>query len=147
MANSLNIRKIIWIIIFLCFPLTALALEQAPGVKVTQVLKTTTSWDDKPIVYPEGKAEVTGLLVEVEPGAETGWHLHQVPSFAMVLQGTLEVKLKDGQVKRLQAGEALAEVVNTLHNGRNVGDIPVKIVVFYAGAAGQTITVKEVQNE
>lgn len=138
-----NIKKIICFIAFLCLPLSALALEPAPGVKVTQVLKTTTSWDDKPIVYPEGKAEVTGLLVEVEPGAETGWHLHQVPSFAMVLEGTLEVRLKDGQVKRLQAGEALAEVVNTLHNDRNVGDIPVKIVVFYVGAVGEILTIKE----
>jgi hypothetical protein len=43
-------------------------------------------------------------------------------------------------VKRLEAGDALAEVVNTTHNGRNVGDVPVRLVVFYAGAAGQGLT-------
>jgi quercetin dioxygenase-like cupin family protein len=50
--------------------------------------------------------------------------------------------LKDGQGKRLRAGEALAEVVNTLHNDRNVGQGPAKIMVFYAGAAGQPPTRK-----
>ncbi len=82
-------------------------------------------------------------MIEIAPGAETGWHLHPVPSFGLVLEGTLEVTLKEGQVKRLQAGEALAEVVDTLHNGRNVGNIPAKIVVFYTGAVGQALTIKE----
>lgn len=61
----------------------------------------------------------------------------------MVLEGELEVQLKNGAVKRLKSGEALAEVVNTLHNGRTIGSVPVKIVVFYAGAVGQKLTEKE----
>jgi quercetin dioxygenase-like cupin family protein len=136
-------HKIIVIAALLSFPLSTFALEPSASVKVTQVLKTTSSWDNKQIVYPDGKAEVTGLIVEIAPGGETGWHLHPVPSFAMVLEGTLEVTLKDGRVKRLQAGDALAEVVNTLHNGRNIGTIPVKLVVFYAGAQGQAVTEKK----
>ena len=135
--------KVIWIVVFLWFPLNAAALDQNAAVKVTQLLKTTNSWDGKLIVYPAGKAEITGLLIAIAPGAETGWHLHPVPSFGLVLEGTLEVTLKEGQVKRLQAGEALAEVVDPLHNGRNVGNIPAKIVVFYTGAVGQALTIKE----
>jgi quercetin dioxygenase-like cupin family protein len=61
----------------------------------------------------------------------------------MVLEGQLEVKLKDGAVKRLKSGDALAEVVNTLHNGRNVGAAPVKLVVFYVGAKGSQLSLKE----
>lgn len=121
----------------------ALALEASSAVSVTPVLKTQTSWDGKPIVYPAGQAEVTGLIIEIAPGGETGWHLHPVPSFAVVLEGELQVQLKNGEVKRLKAGDALAEVVNTAHNGRNVGSTAVKLVVFYAGAAGQTLTVKQ----
>ena len=121
----------------------AFALEQSATVKVEPLLKTEASWDGKPIHYPSGPAEVTGMLIEIAPGAETGWHLHPVPSFAMVLQGELEVRLKTGAVKRLKAGEALAEVVDTLHNGRNVGAGPVKLVVFYVGAKGQPLTAKE----
>ncbi|CAK0768114.1 Cupin domain-containing protein [Gammaproteobacteria bacterium] len=118
------------------------ALDHSTGVKVIQLLKTTSSWNGKPIVYPEGQAEITGLLVEILPGAETGWHEHAVPSFGMVLEGTLEVTLKSGEVKRLQSGDALAEVVDTLHNGRNVGSQPVKIVVFYAGTVGKPLPQK-----
>jgi quercetin dioxygenase-like cupin family protein len=61
------------------------------------------------------------MVIEIAPGAETGWHSHSIPSFAFILEGELEVRLKNGSVNRLKAGEALAEVVNTLHNGRNVG--------------------------
>ena len=50
------------------------------------------------------------------------------------------MRLKDGLVKRLEAGDVLAEVVNTLHNGRNVGTVPVKLVVFYTGIEKQAHT-------
>lgn len=123
-------------------PCGTLALETAPAIKVTPLIRTTSSWDGRPIVYPQGQGEITGMLIEIAAGAETGWHAHPVPSFAMVLEGTLEVTLKDGRKKRLAAGEALVEVVDTLHNGRNVGTQPVKLVVFYAGAVGKALTVK-----
>ncbi len=126
----------------LLLPEITLAIEAAPGVNVTPVLKTQTSWDGQPIVYPTGKAEITGLIVELAPGAETGWHLHPVPSFGMVLEGEMEVTLKDGRSKKMKAGDSIAEVVNTLHNGRNTGKVPVKLVVFYAGVEGQVNAVK-----
>ncbi|MBY0238500.1 MAG: cupin domain-containing protein [Burkholderiaceae bacterium] len=121
----------------------AYALDQSAAVKASTVLKTQTSWDGKPLAYPQGPAQVTGMLIEIAPGSETGWHLHTVPSFAMVTEGELEVHLKDGAVKRLKAGDMLAEVVNTLHNGRNVGTGPVKLVVVYTGVADSKLTVME----
>ena len=124
--------------------ITANAIEQNSVVKVSTLLKTSSSWDGKPLQYPAGQAEVTGMLIEIAPGAETGWHLHQIPSFGMVLAGELEVRLQDGRVKRLKSGDALAEVVNTLHNGRSVGSAPVKLVVFYAGTVGQALSLKAV---
>ena len=135
-------RVLIAVIALLGWPLYAVALDPSAAVKVTPLLKTTASWNGQPLTYPVGQAEVTGLLVEIAPGGETGWHEHAVPSFGLLLEGELEVTLKDGQVKRLRAGEALAEVVDTPHNGRNVGSGSAKIVVFYAGAAGQLPTRK-----
>lgn len=124
-------------------PAIAQAVEPSATVKVTPLLKTTESWNHNPIAYPTGKAEITSMLVEIAPGAETGWHLHPVPTFGYLLEGSLEVTLKDGRVKKIQPGEAMVEVMNMLHNGRNVGPIPVKILVFYAGEEGQPLTVKE----
>jgi len=122
---------------------SATAVEPNAAVKATTGLKVNQSWDGTALHYPQGEAEITGMQIEIAPGGSTGWHLHTVPSFGVVLSGTLEVQLKDGRVKRLQAGDMLAEVVNTLHNGRAVGDAPVKLVVFYAGVKGQVLTHKE----
>lgn len=119
----------------------AFAFEPSPKVKVTTILKTEKSWDGQPLVYPTGQAEITGMFIDIAPGAETGWHLHPVPSFGILMAGELEVQLEDGRVKKIQAGESLAEVVNVRHNGRNRGQVPVRILVFYAGAVGQPLTV------
>ena len=130
-------------LIMLAFTLPyAYALDQTDVIQVHTILKAQSSWDGKTLEYPTGQAEITGMIVEIAPGAETGWHLHAVPSFGMVLEGELEVQLKDGKTKYLKSGEALAEVVNTLHNGRNVGSIPVKLIVFYAGVVGQKLSEK-----
>lgn len=130
-------------VLSLVFLSQAFSLENTPSAQVSTILKTQTSWDGKPIEYPSGKAEVTGMVIEIPPGGETGWHQHPVNSFAMILEGELEVKLKDGSTKRLKKGEGLAEVSNTFHNGRNVSSETLKLVVFYTGVAGQTLTIKE----
>lgn len=141
----MKIFKIMYPIILMLASISqAHALEESASIKASTILKTEASWDGKPIEYPSGKAEITGMMVEIAPGGETGWHLHPVPSFGIILEGELEVQLKTGEVKHLKSGEALAEVVNTLHNGRNVGSIPVKLIVFYAGAVGQKLSTKEI---
>jgi len=135
--------KSLTVFLILLFQSAAFALEESDAVSVSTILKTQTTWDGAPIVYPEGQAEVTGMLVEIAVGAQTGWHLHPVPSFAVVVEGELEVHLKNGMVKKLNAGDGLAEVVNTLHNGHNVGTVPVKLFVFYTGVVGDQLSYKE----
>jgi quercetin dioxygenase-like cupin family protein len=122
-------------------PFAAHAIEPSATVKVTPLLKTTQSWNGAPINYPQGQAEISALMIEIAPGGETNWHEHPVPSFGMLLEGTLEISLPDGKKKLMKAGEALAEVIATPHNGRNVGTTPVKLIVFYAGAVDKQLTV------
>jgi quercetin dioxygenase-like cupin family protein len=118
--------------------------DKTSFITVTQLLKTTTTWDGKPLNYPTNdKAQVTALMVEIPVNGETGWHRHPIPSFAMIVQGTLDVMLKDGSVNHLKAGDPLVEVVDTAHNGRNTGNVPVKIMVFYAGTVDSVLTIKE----
>jgi quercetin dioxygenase-like cupin family protein len=119
------------------------AIEATEDVKVTPLLKTQESWDGVPIHYPAGDAQVTIVEVEVAPGGETGWHLHPVASFGVVLQGELEVELQTGETLYLKTGEAAAETVDVLHNGRNTGTVPVKMVVFYTGNSESVLTVRE----
>ena len=116
------------------------AAEPAPAVTSRIILKATRTWDGTPIVYPQGTAEVTGIIVTVAPGAQTGWHAHPVPSFGMVLEGELEVELQDGRRLTLEAGDGLAEVFERAHNGRNTGTVPMKVLVFYAGVTEKALT-------
>lgn len=113
-----------------------------PPIKVTPMIKSSHTWDGKAIAYPNGTAEVTGLLIEIAPNAETGWHYHPMPSFELLIEGTLEVTLTDGTKKRIEAGETFFEVVNTAHNGKNIGTVPAKILAFYAGTVNMPVSVK-----
>jgi quercetin dioxygenase-like cupin family protein len=129
--------------VVLGFNSAACAIENSSTVHVQPILKTTKSWDGALIRYPEGQAEISGVIIDIAPGGETGWHLHPAPSFGMVLEGSLDVSLKDGKTKHLEKGDSMVEVVNTLHNGRNNGTTPLKLVIFYAGVEGQKLSVKE----
>ncbi|HJU39863.1 MAG TPA: cupin domain-containing protein [Tahibacter sp.] len=125
-------------------PSLAAAFDASTTMKVTPLLKSTTSWDGKPLAWPAGQAEANAITIELAPGAETGWHKHPVPSFGVVLEGTLEVRLEDGRTRRVEAGQAVAEVVDTWHNGRNVDATkPLKLMLFYTNTAGQPLTVKK----
>ena len=120
-----------------------LAIDGSDMIKATPVLKTQRTWIGQDIVYPEGQAEMSGVVIEMVPGGETGWHKHPVPSVGYVIEGQLEVHCKNGDVKKLNAGEAAAEAVDVWHNGVNVGEGPVKLVVFYVGTANSKLTERE----
>jgi quercetin dioxygenase-like cupin family protein len=120
-------------IVFLLTHTTALSSEFNDRIQSQENLSTTKTWDGAPIHYPSGTAKVTGAIHTIPPGVETGWHLHPVPCFAFVLEGELVVELKDGRTKKLKAGDTLAEVIGTLHNGKNTGKVPLKIAIFYIG--------------
>ncbi len=78
-------------------------------VSVTRLLKTGEDAAGRPLSYPtDAPAEITAVLVEMQPGAETGWHKHPFPCVGYILEGELHVTFKDGRVNILKAGDALA---------------------------------------
>lgn len=119
------------------------ASEYNQAARTTPLLRTATDVAGRPLAYPTGgPAEVTGVLVELPAGAETGWHRHTVPCFAYILSGEIAVTQKDGPTRTFRAGDAFAELVDTEHNGRTLGAEPVRLVFFAAGVQGQPFTVK-----
>jgi quercetin dioxygenase-like cupin family protein len=105
--------------------------------------KTTLTGNGQKITYPlTDRAEVTAMTVDLAPGAETGWHKHPIPVYAYVISGNLSVGLEDGRQLAFGAGDSIIEVVNTLHNGKNTGNEPVNLVVFYLGAEGTPNVIK-----
>ncbi|AGA92069.1 cupin domain-containing protein [Thioflavicoccus mobilis 8321] len=118
----------------------------AAGVSSVILERGTTTADGAPIAYPcTDRPEVTAAEVTIAPGAETGWHKHPIPLYAYVQQGELEVRLDDGRVSSFHGGDVIFEVVDTWHNGKNVGDDEVKLIVFYLGIAGEPTTIKRNQ--
>lgn len=117
--------------------------DYSSGVTAKVLTKTTVTGNGQKISYPQTeKAEVTAMTVELAPGAETGWHKHPVPVYAYVVSGNLTVELEDHKQLAFKAGDAIIEVVNTLHNGRNSGSEPVRLAVFYLGAEGVPNVIK-----
>lgn len=113
------------------------------GVKITPLIKTTTSTDGQKLSYPKiDNPEVTAVIVEIPPGGETGWHLHPVAVYAYVLSGSLTIEIESGKRYNFKEGDAIIEVVNTAHNGMNTGQVPVKLVVFYTGEQEKPTTIK-----
>ncbi len=123
---------------------TAPASGYNSGVSSKVLVRSTVTASGHSIVYPaHGKAEVTALRVDVAPGAETGWHKHATPVYAYVLSGAIEVELEGGNRVEYKEGDAFIEVVDIFHNGRNRGNIPVTMVVFYTGVQGTPLVTKK----
>lgn len=119
------------------------ASAYASAVKVTRLLQTTTDAAGRPLGWPtEGPTQLTAVHVEIAPGGSTGWHIHPLPCAGYVLEGELEISLIDGRKHVVRAGEALAEMVNFEHEGRNTTDKPARLVMFVIGVEGKPFTVK-----
>ncbi len=132
-------------LLLLALPATLLAEPPVylPQVRVQPILRTTTTAAGQPIEYPRtDHPEVSALLVTLPPGAETGWHRHPYPCYAYLLSGELTVELETGASHHYKTGDAIAETVNLLHNGKNTGSDPVKLILFVTGEKNQPFTIR-----
>lgn len=140
--------KLIVLILFLIgsFGFVSASASDYAGVKVTLIKKATTAANGQQLAYAKSEnPEVTAALVEMPPHGDTGWHSHPIPVYAYVLSGAITVEIEGGGQYDFKEGEAIFEVVNTPHIGRNKGTEPVKLVVFYTGVEGGQNTVKVVK--
>lgn len=96
--------------------------------------------------YPiTSNPEVSSSIITLPPGAQTGWHLHEAPMYAYILEGTLEVTYTVDGVEKTNVykkGEAIMEGLNTPHNGVNNTDSPVKVLVVNIGSPDAKNSVK-----
>lgn len=134
----MKIRPLVLALPFAAFALPALALDQGETARydnlLTPLLSGNTTIIDQVIeAYPDGTPKVTAAIVELPPGGETGWHTHDVPLFAYILEGELVVDYGEKGTKVYRQGDSLLEAMNWPHNGINKGDVPVKIMAVYIG--------------
>jgi quercetin dioxygenase-like cupin family protein len=108
------------------------------GETTTALLDTGKTVLSHPTKAP---AKVTAAIVAMAPGAETGWHKHEVPLFGYMLDGELTVDYGADGTRVYRKGEAFIEAIGTPHNGRNLGSSEVRILAVFMGADGVPDTV------
>jgi quercetin dioxygenase-like cupin family protein len=146
-SRLMNPTIILHAYLFLGF---ALALRADPekvpyngDVRVKTLLRSSTNSIGQTIAYPhDAPAEVSILIVTIPSGKQTGWHRHPVPLFGYILSGEVTVQLNNGEKHTFHQGDALAESVNTLHNGVNEGKEPAQLLIFVAGEKNVPFTKK-----
>ncbi|RJP56105.1 MAG: cupin domain-containing protein [Deltaproteobacteria bacterium] len=118
--------------------------EDVNAVEVKVLAKTSISWDGQVLPnYPKGKPEVTILRIKIPPEVQLSMHKHPVINAGVLLSGELTVVTESGKTLHLKSGDSIVEVVNTWHYGKNEGDKPAEIIVFYAGISDMPITINK----
>ena len=96
--------------------------------------------------YSSNPPNVDVHSIEILPGAESGWHTHDMLLVVTILHGDFTVYYchegshesypadieqcpNMGTVRNYQAGDSFVEAIDIEHNGVNEGVIPVKIHV------------------
>lgn len=108
------------------------------------LLKTTHTWDNS--AYKKlkiKKPEVTVLKIIINVNEELPMHKHDLVNIAYVKKGTLTVITDENKEITLHEGEVLPELVGKYHYGKNTGDEPVELVVFYIGEKGTPLSVNK----
>ena len=120
----------------------AVMADTERSIESAVLAKSTSSWNGSILpAYPQGQPEISVLRIEIPPGTSLPLHKHPVINAGFMVKGELTVRTEGGAVLHLREGEAIVEVVDTWHSGRNEGKVPAEIVVFYAGTENTPITI------
>ena len=112
-------------------------------VQSTELIRTSQSWDGVELPdYLQGSPELVAVKYEFPAGQKLGWHHHPVMNYGILVQGELTIITQDGLEKTVHEGEAIVEMVNTIHHGENRGTKPVILYMFYASQEGLPLSVQ-----
>ena len=118
-------------------------MEKIFTVQTTEIVRTSQSWDGVDLPdYLVGKPEIVGIKYEIPAGKKLDWHDHPVMNFGIMVEGELTIVSIDGKEKTVCAGEAVVEMVGTIHHGENRGTKPVVLYMFYLSQEGLPLSVQ-----
>jgi len=109
----------------------------------TELIRTSQSWDGVELPdYLLGRPELVAVKYEFPAGQKLSWHHHPVMNYGILVQGELTIIGQDGKEKTVHEGEAVVEMVNTIHHGENRGTKPVILYMFYLSQDGMPLAVQ-----
>ena len=111
-------------------------------VETKELIRTSQSWDgaelpDCFLRHPE----LVAMKYVFPAGQKLGWHHHDVLNYGVLVQGELTIVAQDGTTKVVHKGEAVVEMVGTVHHGENRGTKPAVLYMFYLTQKGVPLSV------
>ncbi len=117
-------------------------------VETTELIRTSESWDGAELPdYPQGRPELVAIKYVFPAGRKLSWHHHDVMNHGVLVQGELTIVAQDGTEKVVHEGEAVVEMVGTVHHGENRGTKPVILYMFYLSQKGLPLSVQHPEME
>jgi quercetin dioxygenase-like cupin family protein len=93
---------------------------QAPGFKITPLLQSTFGDD--------ASKDAVVLTVDLAPGSSSGRHTHPGDCYGMVVEGLVELHVEGREARWVSAGEAYHNPRGTIHEFKNIGEKPARLV-------------------
>ncbi len=104
------------------------ALPQGSGSQRTIVEKSDVSVPGREAVIAH---------VEIAPGARAGRHTHPGEEISYVEEGTGELLIDGKPARALKAGDGFVVPAGAIHDARNTGSQPLKVVAIYLVEKGK----------
>ena len=130
--------------VILGFILVLLMTNSAYSAEKEVLLKTTSTWDN--VEYQKlkiKKPEVTVLKINIGVNESLKMHKHDLVNIAYVKKGTLTVYTDKNEQITVKEGECLPEIIGKYHYGKNTGNEPVELIVFYIGEKDTPLAVNK----
>jgi quercetin dioxygenase-like cupin family protein len=112
--------------------LTSAALARAPAPALT---RTVVARGD---VSVPGR-EAVAARVEVAPGGVSGWHTHPGDEISVVNEGELVLMVAGQPPRKIVAGEGFVIPAGVVHNAKNEGTAPTRLVGVYVVETGKPL--------
>ena len=93
-------------------------------VQTTELFRTAQSWDGAELPdYLQGRPELVAMV-------------------GVLTQGELTIVAQDGTEKVVHEGEAVVEMVGTVHHGENRGTKPAVLYMFYLSQKDMPLSIQ-----
>ena len=114
----------------------------------TELIRTSQSLDGTELPdYLQGRPELVVMKYVFPVGEKLDWHHHPVMNYGVLVKGELTIIAQDGRTKVVHEGEAVVEMVGTVHHGEKRGSVPAVLYMFYLSQEGLQLSVPHPEME
>jgi quercetin dioxygenase-like cupin family protein len=103
---------------------------QQPGFKRTPLQKQELTAHGR---------EAVQVIAEFAPGVAAGKHTHPGEELGYVLEGNLQLEIQGKPPLMLKAGDSFFVPAGVVHDGKNVGSGPLKVLATYVVEKGKPV--------